>query len=78
MTVSMRSKLTSGLSSSWCDTTYSITCAPFFGDCGDPVSYQGYDYTTVLSAINVVHETSERELREWGFDCRLRDITCRN
>ena len=30
------------------DTTYSITCAPFFGDCGDPVSYQGYDYATVL------------------------------
>ena len=30
------------------DTTYSITCAPFFGECGDPVSYQGYDYATVL------------------------------
>ena len=27
---------------------YSYTCAPFFGDCGDPVSYQGYDYATVL------------------------------
>ena len=23
------------------DTTFSYTCAPFFGDCGDPVSYQG-------------------------------------
>ena len=30
------------------DTTFSYTCAPFFADCGDPVSYQGYDYATVL------------------------------
>ena len=30
------------------DTTFTYTCAPFFGDCGDPVSYQGYDYATVL------------------------------
>ena len=30
------------------DTTFSITCAPFFGDCGDHLSYQGYDYATVL------------------------------
>ena len=30
------------------DTTFSYTCAPYFGDCGDPVSYQGYDYATVL------------------------------
>ena len=30
------------------DTTFSYTCAPFFGGCGDPVSYQGYDYATVL------------------------------
>ncbi len=30
------------------DTTFSYTCAPFFGACGDPVSYQGYDYATVL------------------------------
>jgi uncharacterized protein (TIGR02145 family) len=30
------------------DTTFSYTCAPFFGDCGDLVSYQGYDYATVL------------------------------
>ena len=30
------------------DTTFSYTCAPFFGTCGDPVSYQGYDYATVL------------------------------
>jgi uncharacterized protein (TIGR02145 family) len=30
------------------DTTFGYTCAPFFGDCGDPVSYQGYDYATVL------------------------------
>ena len=30
------------------DTTFSYECAPFFGDCGDPVSYQGYDYATVL------------------------------
>ena len=30
------------------DTTFSYTCAPFFGDCGDSVSYQGYDYATVL------------------------------
>jgi uncharacterized protein (TIGR02145 family) len=30
------------------DTTFSYTCAPFFGDCGDLVSYQGYDYVTVL------------------------------
>ena len=29
------------------DTTFSITCAPFFGNCGDPLSYQGYDYETV-------------------------------
>jgi len=30
------------------DTTFTYTCAPFFGDCGDPVSYHGYDYATVL------------------------------
>ncbi len=30
------------------DTTFGYTCAPFFGECGDPVSYQGYDYATVL------------------------------
>ena len=30
------------------DTTFGFTCAPFFGECGDPVSYQGYDYATVL------------------------------
>jgi uncharacterized protein (TIGR02145 family) len=30
------------------DTTFGYTCAPFFGGCGDPVSYQGYDYATVL------------------------------
>ncbi len=30
------------------DTTFNITCAPYFGECGDPVSYQGYDYATVL------------------------------
>ena len=30
------------------DTTFSFTCAPSFSVCGDPVSYQGYDYATVL------------------------------
>ena len=30
------------------DTTFSYTCAPFFGACGDPVGYQGYEYATVL------------------------------
>ena len=30
------------------DTTFTYSCAPFFGECGDPVSYQGYDYATVL------------------------------
>ena len=30
------------------DTTFGYTCAPFFGGCGNPVSYQGYDYATVL------------------------------
>ena len=30
------------------DTTFSYTCAPSFSVCGDPVSYQGYDYATVL------------------------------
>ncbi|MDB0025524.1 fibrobacter succinogenes major paralogous domain-containing protein [Flavobacteriales bacterium] len=30
------------------DTTFSYTCAPFFGGCGDPVGHQGYDYATVL------------------------------
>ena len=30
------------------DTTFTYTCAPFFGTCGDPVGYQGYDYATVL------------------------------
>ncbi len=29
------------------DTTFTYTCAPLFGDCGT-VSYQGYDYATVL------------------------------
>ena len=30
------------------DTIFSYECAPFFGNCGNPVSYQGYDYATVL------------------------------
>ncbi|MDG2311122.1 MAG: FISUMP domain-containing protein, partial [Flavobacteriales bacterium] len=30
------------------DTTFSYTCAPYFGDCGDLVSHDGYDYSTVL------------------------------
>ena len=30
------------------DTTFSYTCAPSLGICGDPVSYQGYDYATIL------------------------------
>ena len=30
------------------DTTFGITCGSAFLDCGDPVNYQGYDYTTVL------------------------------
>ena len=30
------------------DTTFGFTCAPSFEACGDPVSYQGYDYATVL------------------------------
>ena len=30
------------------DTTFSYICSPFSGDCGDPYSYQGYDYSTVL------------------------------
>ena len=30
------------------DTTFSYECAPSFSECGDPVSYQGYDYATVL------------------------------
>ena len=30
------------------DTAFSFTCAPSFITCGDPVSYQGYDYATVL------------------------------
>ena len=30
------------------DTTFSYECAPSFNECGDPVSYQGYDYATVL------------------------------
>ena len=29
------------------DTTFGFTCAPAFETCGDMVSYQGYDYTTV-------------------------------
>ena len=29
------------------DTTFSYTCASFFGGCGDPLEYQGYDYETV-------------------------------
>ena len=29
------------------DTTFSYECLPLF-PCGDPVSYQGYDYATVL------------------------------
>ena len=29
------------------DTTFGFTCAPSFQGCGDPVSYQGYDYSTV-------------------------------
>ena len=30
------------------DTTFGYTCAPELSECGDPVSYQGYDYATVL------------------------------
>ncbi len=30
------------------DTTFTYTCAPSLSTCGDPVSYQGYDYATVL------------------------------
>ncbi len=30
------------------DTTFSYTCAPIFNSCGDLVSYDGYDYGTVL------------------------------
>ena len=30
------------------DTTFTYTCAPAFSACGDPVSYQGYDYAIVL------------------------------
>ena len=30
------------------DTTFGYTCAPFFGGCGDPLEYKGYDYATVL------------------------------
>ena len=29
------------------DTTFAITCGSAFLGCGDPVSYQGYDYATV-------------------------------
>ena len=29
------------------DTTFTYTCAPSFITCGDPVSYQGYNYATV-------------------------------
>ena len=30
------------------DTVFNYTCAPYFGDCGDLVSHDGYDYGTVL------------------------------
>ena len=31
------------------DTTFGYTCEPpVFGECGDPLSYQGYNYATVL------------------------------
>ena len=30
------------------DTTFSYTCPPYYGFCLNPVSYQGYDYATVL------------------------------
>jgi uncharacterized protein (TIGR02145 family) len=29
------------------DTVFNYTCAPYFGDCGDLVSHEGYDYSTV-------------------------------
>ena len=29
------------------DTSFGFTCAPSFQSCGDPVSYQGYEYATV-------------------------------
>ena len=29
------------------DTVFNYTCAPYFGDCGDLVSHDGYDYSTV-------------------------------
>ena len=29
------------------DTTFSFTCTPSFSQCGDPLTYQGYDYATV-------------------------------
>ena len=30
------------------DTVFNYTCAPYFADCGDLVSHDGYDYSTVL------------------------------
>ena len=30
------------------DTTFMYTCEPNLHECGTPLSYQGYDYTTVL------------------------------
>ena len=30
------------------DTVFNYTCAPYFGDCGDLVSHDGHDYSTVL------------------------------
>ncbi|MBT7652239.1 MAG: hypothetical protein HN563_02885 [Flavobacteriales bacterium] len=30
------------------DTVFNYTCAPYFGDCGDDIGHEGYDYSTVL------------------------------
>ncbi len=30
------------------DTVFNYTCAPYFGDCGDDIGHDGYDYSTVL------------------------------
>ena len=49
----------------WCRHDVCVHAASIFGDCGDPVSYQGYDYAQCSSASSVgSRKISEVELQE--------------
>ena len=44
---------------------------PGFNTCGDPVSYQGYDYATVLIGEHVAVRKTSENLRSENYDVVL-------